>query len=138
MRISWNKYALNLAIEASKRSEDPYRKVGACALSFDNRVLGVAYNGLVSGKNVRKNFWKDRNQRRRYMIHAETNLLSLFERGECRLIACTLLPCSYCARMICAWGISEVIYKEEYDNDAEGLEIFKFYGVKIKKADNFI
>jgi len=138
MRISWNKYALNLAIEASKRSEDPYRKVGACALSFDNRVLGVAYNGLVSGKNVRKNFWKDRNQRRRYMIHAETNLLSLFERGECRLIACTLLPCSYCAHMICAWGIPEVIYKEEYDNDAEGLEIFKFYNVKVKKADNFI
>jgi dCMP deaminase len=138
MRISWNKYALNLAIEASKRSEDPYRKVGACALSFDNRVLGVAYNGLVSGKNVRKNFWKDRNQRRRYMIHAETNLLSLFERGECRLIACTLLPCSYCARMICAWGIPEVIYKEEYDNDAEGLKIFKFYNVKVKKADNFI
>jgi len=138
MRISWNKYALNLAIEASKRSEDPYRKVGACALSFDNRVLGVAYNGLVSGKNVRKNFWKDRNQRRRYMIHAETNLLSLFERGECRLIACTLLPCSYCARMICAWGIPEVIYNEEYDNDAEGLEIFKFYNVKVKKADNFI
>ena len=138
MRISWNKYALNLAIEASKRSEDPYRKVGACALSFDNRVLGVSYNGLVSGKNVRKNFWKDRNQRRRYMIHAETNLLSLFERGECRLIACTLLPCSYCARMICAWGIPEVIYKEEYDNDAEGLEIFKFYNVKVKKADNFI
>jgi dCMP deaminase len=138
MRISWNKYALNLAIEASKRSEDPYRKVGACALSFNNRVLGVAYNGLVSGKNVRKNFWKDRNQRRRYMIHAETNLLSLFERGECRLIACTLLPCSYCARMICAWGIPEVIYKEEYDNDAEGLEIFKFYNVKVKKADNFI
>jgi dCMP deaminase len=138
MRISWNKYALNLAIEASKRSEDPYRKVGACALSFDNRVLGVSYNGLVSGKNVRKNFWKDRNQRRRYMIHAETNLLSLFERGECRLIACTLLPCSYCARMICAWGIPEVIYKEEYDNDAEGLEIFKFYNVNVKKADNFI
>ena len=84
MRISWNKYALNLAIEASKRSEDPYRKVGACALSFDNRVLGVAYNGLVSGKNVVKNFWNDRNHRRKYMIHAETNLLSLFERGECR------------------------------------------------------
>jgi dCMP deaminase len=138
MRISWNKYALNLAIEASKRSEDPYRKVGACALSFDNRVLGVAYNGLVSGKNVVKNFWNDRNHRRKYMIHAETNLLSLFERGECRLIASTLLPCSYCARMICAWGIPEVIYQEEYDNDTEGLEIFKFYGVKVKKSDNFI
>ena len=77
MRLSWDKYALNLATEASKRSEDPHKKVGACALSFDNRVLGVAYNGLASGKNVDENFWNDRDERRKYMIHAETNLLSL-------------------------------------------------------------
>ena len=133
MRLSWDKYAINLAIEASKRSEDPYKKVGACALSYDNRVLGVAYNGLVSGKNATKNFWKNRNQRRKYMIHAETNLLSLFERNECRLVATTLLPCSYCARMICAWGIKKVIYLENYDQDEEGLEIFKFYNVKALK-----
>lgn len=133
MRLSWDKYAINLAIEASKRSEDPYKKVGACALSYDNRVLGVAYNGLVSGKNAGKNFWKNRDQRRKYMIHAETNLLSLFERNECRLVATTLLPCSYCARMICAWGIKKVIYLENYDQDKEGLEIFKFYNVKALK-----
>lgn len=133
MRLSWDKYALNLAIEASKRSEDPHKKVGACALSFDNRVLGVAYNGLASGKNVHENFWNDRDERRKYMIHAETNLLSLFERGECRLIASTLLPCNYCARMICAWGVPEVIYGEDYITDPEGLEIFDFYGVKVRK-----
>ena len=133
MRLSWDKYALNLATEASKRSEDPHKKVGACALSFDNRVLGVAYNGLASGKNVDENFWNDRDERRKYMIHAETNLLSLFERGECRLIASTLLPCNYCARMICAWGITEVIYREDYINDIQGLEIFDFYGVKVRK-----
>jgi len=138
MRLSWNKYAINLAIEASKRSEDPHRKVGACALSHDNRVLGVAYNGLVSGKNVGKSFWKNRDERRKYMIHAETNLLSLFERGECRLIATTLLPCCYCARMICAWGIPSVIYLEDYDQDREGLEIFCFYGVKVIQADKII
>ena len=138
MRLSWNKYALNLAIEASKRSEDPYKKVGACALSHDNRVLGVAYNGLVSGKNVAKKFWKNRDQRRKYMIHAETNLLSLFERGECRLIATTLLPCCYCARMICAWNIPNVIYLEDYAQDREGLEIFRFYKVKVTKADKII
>lgn len=133
MRLSWDKYAINLAVEASKRSEDPYKKVGACALSHDNRVLGVAYNGLVSGKSANEKFWKDRDQRRKYMIHAETNLLSLFERGECRLVACTLLPCSYCARMICAWGIPRVIYLENYDQDGEGLEIFKFYKVRVSK-----
>jgi dCMP deaminase len=134
-RISWDQYALELAGTASLRSEDPFRKVGACALSHDNRVLGVAYNGLKSGKEVDFNFWKDRDERRPFMLHAETNLLSLFSRNECGLIAVTLLPCSCCARMICSWNINKVIYNEEYDSiEAESSKkIFEFYGVELKK-----
>jgi dCMP deaminase len=134
-RLNWEEYAIELANTASLRSEDPFRKVGACALSHDNRVLGVAYNGLVSNKNVDDSFWKDRDLRRPYMIHAETNLLSLFRRNECGLIAVTLLPCSSCAKMICAWNIKKVIYSEEYDNvDAlHTKEIFDFYNIELKK-----
>jgi len=137
-RLNWDEYALALAKTASLRSEDPYKKVGACALSMDNRVLGVAYNGLKSGKDVDNVFWSDRDKRRPYMIHAETNVLSLFPRNECRLLAVTLLPCSCCARMICSWNIPEVVYCEEYDSieSAYSFEIFDFYGVKIKKISN--
>ena len=137
-RLSWESYALELAKTASLRSEDPFKKVGACALSHDNRVLGVAYNGLKSGKNPDESFWKDRDARRPFMIHAETNVLSLFSRNECRLLAVTLLPCSCCARMICAWNIKEVVYFEEYDSteSIHSMEIFDFYGVKIKKLTN--
>ena len=68
------------------------------------------------------------------MIHAEANLLSLFKRDECKLIAVTLKPCSYCARLICAWNIPLVIYEEDYIYDSkETDEIFKFYGVKAKQ-----
>ena len=81
-RINWDQYALELAKTASLRSEDVYRKVGACALSYDNRVLGVAYNGLKSGKNVDSFFWENRDERRPFMIHAEANLLSLFPRDS--------------------------------------------------------
>ena len=45
MRPSWGEYALSLAQTAATRSEDPYYKVGACALSADNKVLGLGYNG---------------------------------------------------------------------------------------------
>jgi dCMP deaminase len=137
-RISWENYALELAKTASMRSEDPYKKVGACALSFDNRVLGVAYNGLKSGKNPDVSFWKDRDARRPYMIHAETNVLSLFSRNECRLIAVTMMPCSCCARMICAWNIPEVVYFEEYNSieSKYSMDIFEFYNVKITKLEN--
>jgi dCMP deaminase len=136
-RLSWEEYAMELAKTAALRSEDPFRKVGACALSHDNRILGVAYNGLKSGKDVSPEFWQDRDKRRPYMIHAESNLLSLFTRNQCKLIAVTLLPCTSCAKLICAWNIEKVIYSEEYENsDAEYTkEIFDFYKIKLEKID---
>ena len=70
-RRSWPEHAMALAIEASKRSEDPYNKVGACALGYDKRVLGVAYNGLASGKNVKKRFWHSCSQTTRNVFYGE-------------------------------------------------------------------
>lgn len=129
-RISWEIYALKIAETAALRSEDVYSKVGAVGLDFNNRVIGVAYNGLASGITVNDNFWKDRDARRPFMIHAETNLLSLFKRGDCKLIACTLLPCSYCASMIAGYGIKKVIYGDVYHRDQQALDIFKFYNIE--------
>jgi len=128
-RISWEEYALKIAEVASLRSEDPFVKVGACALDYSNRVIGVAYNGLASNKSVDSTFWEDRDKRRPFVIHAEANLLSLFKRGECHLLACTLLPCSYCASLISAHGIKQVIFRDVYDRDAKALDIFKFNGI---------
>lgn len=132
-RISWEEYALRIALVASMRSEDPFKKVGACALDNNNRVIGVAYNGLASKKEADKDFWKDRDQRRPFMIHAEANLLSLFKRGDCNLLACTLLPCSSCATMIAAYDIKRVIYTETYNQDIKALDIFKFYGISCQQ-----
>ena len=129
-RISWEDYALKIAETAALRSEDIYTKVGAAALDFSNRVIGVAYNGLASGVKVDDKFWEDRDARRPFMIHAETNLLSLFKRGDCKLVACTLLPCSYCASMIAGYGIKKVIYKDVYHRDQQALNIFKFYDIE--------
>jgi len=128
-RISWEEYALRIAEVASLRSEDRFVKVGSCALDHSNRVIGVAYNGLASGVKVDESFWKDRDARRPYMIHAEVNLLSLFKRGECKLLACTLLPCSCCASMIAAYGIKKVVYRDVYFRDDKALDIFKFNGI---------
>jgi len=130
-RINWEEYALRLAEVAKLRSEDPYRQVGACALGFNNRVLGVAYNGLAPGIDAPEGFWNDRDERLPYMIHAETNLLSLFKQGEAKLVACTLLPCTSCAQAICTYGIKEVVFNEMYSREQKSVDIFKFYGVKL-------
>jgi dCMP deaminase len=134
-RLSWKEYALRIAHVASLRSEDPYKKVGACALDYCNRVIGVAYNGLAPGINVDHSFWLDRDKRRPYIIHAEANLLALIKRGECKVLACTLLPCSCCAAMISAYGIEHVVYDEIYQRDTQALDIFKFNGITCEQIN---
>lgn len=132
-RLTWEEYALKIAEVAAERSEDPHKKVGSCALDFNNRVIGVAYNGLASGKVVSPFFWEDRDKRRPYVIHAETNLLSLFKKGDCKILACTLLPCSSCATMIASYDIKKVVYKEIYQRDSKAFDIFDFYGIEHKQ-----
>jgi len=131
-RISWDKHALLLAWAATRRSEDPYMKVGACALGNNNEVLGVAYNGLASGKMVNSEFWNDRNKRRPYMIHAEANLLARLRPNQAKTIAITLQPCTCCAQAIAAYGIKKVIYTLKYDFDKGGLDVLDFYGIENK------
>ena len=135
-RMSWERYALNIAETAAQRSEDPYQKVGACALNDQNMVVGVGYNGLAPGVTMPyKNFWENRDYRRKFMIHAEANCLSLCKKGEVRLMASTLLPCSSCSTMIAAYGIEEVYYRDTYERDEQAKEIFSFNLVKLIRLD---
>jgi dCMP deaminase len=130
-RVNWDEHALILAFAATCRSQDPFKKVGACALDYNNHVLGVAYNGLAPGKNVDNEFWFNREERRPYILHAETNLLSRLSIGEAKTIAITLQPCSSCAINIAAHGIKRVVYSENYEYDTKGLDVLNFYNIEL-------
>jgi dCMP deaminase len=121
-RLTIPEYAMALAHVASLRSEDPFRKVGAVAIDFDNRVIGTAYNGLAPGYNADPDFWADRDARRKYMLHAEVNLCSLFTRGNVKLVACTTKPCTSCMQMLCAYGVKEVYFRDDYlESEADAI-----------------
>jgi len=134
-RLTIPQYAMTLAHVASLRSEDPFRKVGAVAFDFDNRVIGTAYNGLAPGYNAQAEFWQDRDARRKYMIHAEVNLCSLFTRGNVKLVACTTKPCTSCMQMLCAYGVKEIYYGEPYP-ESEADAISEIYGVQLVQMDS--
>lgn len=129
-RVNWDEHALILAYAATCRSQDPFKKVGACALDYNNHVLGVAYNGLAPGKSVTDEFWFDRDGRRPYILHAETNLLSRISIGQAKTIAITLQPCSSCAAAIASHRIQRVVYSENYEYDQKGLDVLHFYGIE--------
>ncbi len=125
-----------LAHVASLRSEDPYRKVGAAALDHDNRVIATAYNGLAPGFDAPAGFWKDRDARQKFMLHAEINLCSLFRRGEAKTVATTTMPCTACMQTLCAYGIREIYYQEIY-HASDAVEIAALYGVTLEQIVDF-
>lgn len=135
-RLSIPQYAMALAHVASLRSEDPYRKVGAAALDFDNRVIGTAYNGLAPGYNPPAGFWSDREARQKFMLHAEVNLCSLFRRGEAKIVATTTMPCTACMQTLCAYGIKEIYFREIYQV-SDAPEIAALYNVKLEQVIDF-
>ncbi len=129
-RLSIPEYAMALAHVAALRSEDPYRKVGAAALDADNRVIGTAYNGLYPGYKAPEGFWNDRDERQKFMLHAEINLCSLFHRGQARIVACTTMPCTSCMQALCAHGVKKVYYGETY-KASQAPVIAEKYGVEL-------
>lgn len=137
MRISFEEMAIKFAINAAERSEDPYKKVGCCILNEEGRLLSIGYNGLLSKQKVNTKFWENREQRRKFIIHAETNALACITRYETPyLLASTLLPCSNCAINIASHGIKKIIYIEDYSLDQFSKDIFKFYKIHLIKYNN--
>ena len=64
------------------------------------------------------------------MLHAEVNLCSLFTRGNVRLVACTTKPCTSCMQMLCAYGVKEVYYRDNYIESEADL-IAERYGIQL-------
>ena len=135
-RLPIPQYVMALAHVAALRSEDPYRKVGAAALDKDNRVIGTAYNGLFPGFEAPEGFWASRDERQKYMLHAEINLCSLFKRGEARIVACTTMPCTSCMQALCAHGVKKIYYGEDYAA-SQAPAIAAMYGVELIKVDDY-
>lgn len=131
-RLSIPEYAMALAEVASLRSEDPFRKVGAAALDWDNRVIATSYNGLAPGFDAPEGFWDDRDKRQKFMLHAEVNLCSLFKRGEAKIVATTTMPCTACMQTLCAYGIKEIYYRDVY-KESDAPEISAIYGIHLER-----
>jgi dCMP deaminase len=131
-RMDVEEYAMLLAVAAASRSEDPSRKCGAVALDKNNRCIATAYNGLAAGTKVDFTWWENDDNRRKKVIHAEENLVSLTGHGDVMTVAVTLLPCGPCARLLAGHGVKKVLYGREYQHDTDGKEILADAGVELK------
>lgn len=133
-RLTWPELALKLAFVAAERSEDPYVKVGGCALRKDGSVAAVSYNGAPPKVQID---WTNRDDRRKRVVHAETNLLRYIKPNECEIVALTISPCSDCVKQMASYGIKEIYFKEFYDKDTFGVSLAKEFGIKVFQIKEF-
>ena len=103
---------MKLADTAASRSEDPFHAVGCCLLRPDHTVAALGYNGPPSGVEID---WSDRDGRRPWILHAESNALRYVIPGEVELMVTTMMPCSNCVLLAASYGIKTIVYRDELD-----------------------
>ena len=138
-RISKQRWWMQLAHAAAKRSEDPWCKVGAVGIREDGSIAGVSYNGAPPKINL-KEIWLDRDERRKYVVHAETNLLRYIKPNECKYAAVTLCPCFDCMKNLASYGIKTIFFSAFYDkcNVKEIIKMANLFYIELYKVTDSI
>jgi dCMP deaminase len=119
-----------MAYSASLRSQDPFVKVGAAAFRKDRSIAATGYNGPPPGIEIS---WENRDERRKYVCHAELNCLRYVKPGEAQTLYVTLSPCSDCIKTIGAFGITRVVYSAIYARDTLTFDIAQVYGISMEQ-----
>ena len=120
-RVSWERYFMNLAIQAATRSTCPRKSVGAVIVR-DKTVLSTGYNGSVRGApHCTEVGCLMENDHCVRTVHAEANALVQAAHNGVRLegaeIYVTASPCFNCFKLIVNAGIRRVCFGEFYRDD---------------------
>jgi len=138
VRVSWEKYFMNIAIEVATRSTCDRKNVGAVIVR-EKTILSTGYNGsikglphcdevgceMIDGHCVRT-------------THAEANAIVQAAKNGVRIdsaeIFVTASPCYNCFKLIANAGIKKIYYNEFY-RDERILEHAKKAKIQLLKID---
>ena len=132
-RPSWDEYYKELTLVTAKRSACKRLHVG-CLLVKDNRIIAQGYNGYLEGCPHEQIL---RDGREIATVHAEQNAVSYCAKYgvNCNQSTAyiTHYPCINCMKALCASGVNEIKYIEDYHNDEVVDVLAKMKGVSITK-----
>ena len=120
-RVPWDRYFMNLAVQAATRSTCPRKSVGAVVVR-EKAVLATGYNGSIRGLPhcTEVGCLMDNDHCVR-TVHAEANAILQAARHGVRIekadIYVTSSPCWDCFKLIANAGIGRVLYGEFYRDD---------------------
>ncbi len=120
-RLSWDRYFMNLAVQAATRSTCPRKSVGAVVVR-DKAVLATGYNGSIRGlPHCTDVGCLMENGHCVRTVHAEANAILQAARHGVRIegadIYVTASPCWDCFKLIANAGIRRVHFGEFYRDE---------------------
>lgn len=117
-RLNWDEYFMSIALLASCRSPCDRLHVGSVIVK-DNRLISMGYNGYISGA---PHISRVQDNHEQSIIHSEINAITDCAKRGASLndakIYVTHYPCINCFRSIAASNIKEIVYLNDYKNDA--------------------
>lgn len=117
-RIDWDDYFMSIALLASQRSPCKRLNVGSVIVK-DGRLISMGYNGFIPGA---PHISRVKDNHEQSIIHSEINAITDCAKRGTSLsgakIYVTHYPCINCFRSIAASNIKEIIYLNDYNNDA--------------------
>lgn len=121
-------------------SPSPYTKVGCLLLAEDDRVLSFGFNSPHA--HIPVDFWKDREEARNYIVHAEINAIGrLFLTAnytDLIKMQCvvTLMPCVPCLLALSHMGVNKVYYIDELERDRKAHDVALFHAIDLIKIQS--
>jgi len=120
-RVSWDRYFMNLALQAATRSTCPRKSVGAVIVR-DKSILSTGYNGSIRGApHCDEVGCLMENGHCVRTVHAEANAIVQAARNGVRLdgaeIYVTASPCFNCFKLIVNAGIRTIYFGEFYRDE---------------------
>ena len=134
-RPSWDAYFKEITSVTAKRSACHRLHVG-CLLVKENRIISQGYNGYLPGA-PHEQVMRDGHEIA--TVHAEQNAVT-----DCakRGVSCnnatayiTHYPCINCMKIMCAAGIKEIKYIDDYRNDDMIPYFANLSNISISKLD---
>lgn len=139
MSRRWDRRFLSLAREISSWSKDPSKQIGAVIINDEKRVLATGYNGFPKNIVDRKKRLENREEKYKYVVHAEMNAIYNATYNGISLKDSTLyvwgLPvCSECAKGVIQVGIKRIVMPKSNKYPESWLESFKLSAEMFDEA----
>jgi dCMP deaminase len=138
-RVSWDRYFMNIAHEAKRRSTCDRKNVGVVIVR-DRMILSTGYNGSIRGlQHCDEVGHMMEGGHCVATIHAEANAILQAARSGVRIDDSTLYttasPCWNCFKLCANAGITKIVYDEFY-REERIFRIAKQLGLVIESLDD--